>query len=70
MSDKYRGYTIMTSIFSVGFDVYDPAGQPAYYETQPTFPTVEAAENAIRQLIKLNNNKYLQENFSYFDEPK
>ena len=44
MSDKYRGYTIMTSIFSVGFDVYDPAGQPAYYETRHTFPTIEAAE--------------------------
>ena len=54
MSDKYRGYTIMTSIFGVGFDVYDPAGCPAYYETRHTFPTIEAAENAVRQLIKQN----------------
>ena len=44
----------MTSIFSVGFDVYDPAGCPAYYETRHTFPTIEAAENAVRQLIKQN----------------
>lgn len=70
MHENYQGYTIMTSIFSVGFDVYDPAGQPAYYETKHTFPTVEAAENAIRQLIKLNGNKYLEENFSYFEEAK
>ena len=65
MSDKYRCYTIMTSIFSVGFDVYDPAGQPAYYETRHTFPTIEAAENAVRQLIKQNGNKFLEEDFHY-----
>ena len=65
MSDKYKGYTIMTSIFSVGFDVYDPAGQPAYYETRHTFPTIEAAENAVRQLIKQNGNKFLEEDFHY-----
>ncbi len=55
----------MTSIFSVGFDVYDPAGQPAYYETRHTFPTIEAAENAVRQLIKQNGNKFLEEDFHY-----
>ena len=63
--NKYRGYTIMTSIFSVGYDVYDPCGRPAYYETRHTFPTIEAAENAVRPLIKQNGNKFLEENFRY-----
>ena len=68
MYKKFQGYSILTSIFSVGFDVYDPAGQPAYYQRKHTFTTVKAAKNAIRQLIKKNGDKYLEENFSYFEE--
>ena len=59
MYKKFQGYSILTSIFGVGFDVYDPAGQPAYYQSKHTFTTVKGAKNAIRQLIKKNGDKYL-----------
>ena len=58
MSDKYRGYTIMTSIFSVGFDVYDPAGQPAY-----TKPDTLSQQSKLRKMLSDNLSNKMVINF-------
>ena len=58
MSQKLNRYTMMNSIFSTGFDIYDPFGCPAYYKSRHSFPTKGEAINAIFNLIleKKNGN--------------
>ena len=56
MYQKLNRYTMMNSIFSTGFDIYDPSGCPAYYRTRHTFPTKGEAINAILHIIQEQKN--------------
>lgn len=57
MSQKLNGYSMMDSIFSTGYDIYDPCGCPAYYRSRHTFPTKKEAINAIFNLILEKKNE-------------
>jgi|TARA_R100000458_G_scaffold58279_1_gene65974 hypothetical protein len=56
MSQKLNGYSMMDSIFSTGFDIYDPSGCPAYYRSRHSFPTKKEAINAILCIIQEKKN--------------
>lgn len=56
MFQRLNGYSINDSIFSTGFDIYDPCGCPAYYRTRHTFPTKGEAINAILHLLQEQKN--------------
>ena len=56
MLQRLNGYSMNDSIFSTGFDIYDPYGQPAYYRSRHTFPTRKEAINAIFNLILEKKN--------------
>ena len=57
MYQKLNGYIIMDSIFSVGYDIYDPSGCPAYYRSRHTFPTRKESINAILHIIQEKKNE-------------
>ena len=57
MYQKLNGYQMINSIFSTGFDIYDPSGCPAYYRTRHTFPTKGEAINAIFHLLQEQKNE-------------
>ena len=51
MFQRLNGYSMNDSIFSTGYDIYDPFGCPAYYRSRHSFPTKKEAINAIFNLI-------------------
>ena len=55
MFQRLNGYSINDSIFSTGYDIYDPCGCPDYYRSRHTFPTRKEAINAIFNLIMEKN---------------
>ena len=57
MSQKLNRYQMMNSIFSTGFDIYDPYGCPAYYKSRHSFPTKKEAINAILHIIQEKKNE-------------
>ena len=57
MWQRLNGYSMNDSIFSTGFDIYDPYGQPAYYRSRHTFSTKGEAINAIFNLILEKKNE-------------
>ena len=56
MWQKLNGYSINDSIFSTGFDIYDPCGCPAYWRSRHTFPTKKDAIYAILRIIQEQKN--------------
>ena len=56
MSQKLNGYSMMDSIFSTGFDIYDPSGCPAYHRSRHSFPTKKDAIYAILRIIQEQKN--------------
>ena len=56
MFQRLNGYSMNDSIFSTGYDIYDPCGCPAYYKTRHTFPTKGEAINAILHLLQEQTN--------------
>ena len=56
MFQRLNGYSMNDSIFSTGYDIYDPSGCPAYYRTRHTFPTKAEAINAIFNIIQEKKN--------------
>ena len=57
MFQRLNGYSMNNSIFSTGFDIYDPYGCPAYYRSRHTFPTKKEAINAILHIIQEKKNE-------------
>ena len=47
MFQRLNGYSINDSIFSTGYDIYDPFGCPAYYRSRHTFPTKKEATSVV-----------------------
>ena len=56
MFQRLNGYSMNDSIFSTGYDIYDPFGCPAYWRSRHTFPTRKEAINAIFHLIQEKQN--------------
>ena len=57
MWQRLNGYSMNDSIFSTGYDIYDPFGCPAYYKSRHSFPTKKEAINAIFNLILEKKNE-------------
>ena len=56
MWQRLNGYSMNNSIFSTGYDIYDPYGCPAYYKSRHSFPTKKEAINAILHIIQEKKN--------------
>ena len=56
MWQRLNGYSMNNSIFSTGYDIYDPYGCPAYYKSRHSFPTKKEAINAILHIIQEQKN--------------
>ena len=56
MFQRLNGYSMNDSIFSTGYDIYDPSGCPAYYKSRHSFPTKKEAINAILHIIQEKKN--------------
>ena len=56
MWQRLNGYSMTNSIFSTGYDIYDPSGCPAYYKSRHSFPTKKEAINAILHIIQEQKN--------------
>ena len=56
MFQRLNGYSMNDSIFSTGYDIYDPFGCPAYYRSRHSFPTKKEAINAILHIIQEQKN--------------
>ena len=56
MFQRLNGYSMNDSIFSTGYDIYDPFGCPAYYRSRHTFPTRKEAINAILHILQEQKN--------------